>query len=230
MDTREAMRGVYERALGSEAEALHPKVRERYHLTSADDRLCIGRGRMHISRGTHVLPVLYPMTAQNLLFPEAGHDIPFSIQTVGFRDRTGREVLATLREFEFSRRVRRFDSLTVWDEEEHRLLDFLGTNGYFVSELHPRVEAGAFVIESGHQWIRINDRYLQLPQSLAVDVELRDRYDEVDERYHVNAVLENTLAGHIFSYRGTFTEKIESLRTIPDDLPLPSEIETLPPL
>jgi hypothetical protein len=223
------MTGVYEHALGSAVEDLHPKVRERYDLSPEDDRICVGGGRMDISRGTHVLPMLYAMTTQNLLFPEAGHDIPFSVRTIGFHDSAGHEALATLREFEFPQKHRRFDSLTIWDATNERLLDFLGTGGHLVSELHPHVEAGVLVVKSGRQWLRMGDRYIQLSGPLAVDVEVRDRYDDTDDRYHVSAVIENALAGHVLSYRGTFTEEMDALETVPDDLRPTRGIGTLPP-
>lgn len=222
------MTGVYERALGAAAADLHPKVHERYDLDSEDESLCVGRGRMHISRGTHVLPALLAMPRANLLFPEAGRDVPFSVRTVGYRE-SGHEVLATIREFEFGETKRRFDSLTLWDDAAGRLLDFLGTDGRLVSELQPRVEAGALVVESGRQWLRLDGRYVPLPDPLAASVEVHDRYDETDERYHVYAVVENPLAGHIMSYRGSFTEAVEPLDAVPADLRPTVGIDRLPP-
>jgi hypothetical protein len=223
------MTGVYERALGAESDELHPNVRERYGIDSSDDIVCVGRGKMDISRGTHVLPALYAMTTKNLLFPEAGHDIHFTVRTVGFRDEFGRAVLATIREFAFESKRRRFDSLTVWDADNERLLDFLGTDGFLVAELHPHVENGALVVETGRQWFRLSDRYVRVSGPLAVDVEVRDRYDATDERYHVTAVIENTLAGHVLSYRGAFTQEMNDLDTLPNKLRPTRGIETLPP-
>ncbi|EMA54548.1 DUF4166 domain-containing protein [Halococcus salifodinae] len=223
------MTGVYEHALGAEADELHQKVRERYSTDPDDDAICVGRGKMDISRGTHVLPALYAMAGQNLLFPEAGHDVPFSVRTAGFRDETGREVLATIREFRFGRKRRRFDSLTVWDAANERLLDFLGTDGLLVSELHPHVEAGALVVKAGKQWLRLGDRYVPMSGPLAVDVGVRDRYDDADEQYHVTATIENTLAGHVLSYRGAFTQEMERDETVPDNMRPTRGVETLPP-
>ncbi|KTG08412.1 hypothetical protein AUR64_19480 [Haloprofundus marisrubri] len=223
------MTGVYERALGDDADDLHPKVHERYALDVDDSVVCVGRGEMDISRGTHVLPALYAMRSRNLLFPEAGRDIPFTVTTVGFRDDAGHEALATIREFRFGPKRRRFDSLTVWDDENERLLDFLGTGGLVASELHPSVEAGALVVEGGRQWLRRDDRYVSLPGPLAASVEVRDRYDEVDEKYHVDAVVENPLAGHILSYRGAFTQETETLETVPDGMRPTRGLDVLPP-
>ncbi|PSP83925.1 DUF4166 domain-containing protein [Halobacteriales archaeon QS_1_68_17] len=221
------MTGVYERALGGAADRLHPEVRARYDVDGDDEAVCVGRGRMHISRGTHVVPALWAMTAQDLLFPEAGTDVPFVVYTACFRD-DGREVLSTVREFEFGR-TRRFVSRTVWDPGDGRLLDFLGTGGHLVTELHADVEAGALVVTAGRQWVRIGGRYRRVPGPLAVDVEVRDRYDPAAERFAVSATVENPLAGHVLSYRGTFDQEFRDASDVPADGRHTRPVGRLPP-
>jgi len=238
--------GVYEYALGDEADELHPKVRERYGLGPDEEYATVGRGLMDITRGTLALPVLYAMPVRNLLFPESGADVPFSVTTVGFRDPMGYEALTTRREFEFDGKVRKYDSLTVWDAgrtsssepsvadapddaDRGRLLDFLGTGGHVVSELHPRVEDGALVVEGGKQWTRVGDRYLPTPGPLAVDVTVRDRYDESDECFYVTATVESSLAGHVLGYEGSFTHEQRAMETVPPDLRPTTGIDPLPP-
>ncbi len=223
------MTGVYERALGKSAADLHSKVRERYGIGPDDDVVCVGRGLMDITRGLLALPVLYAMPYRDLLFPERGESVPFTVTTVGYRTGAGHEVLTTRREFEFDRTERRFDSLTLWDAENERLLDFLGRNGHVVSELHPRVEDGALVVEGGRQWFRIRGRYLPIPGPLGADVTVRDRYDDEEERYRVTAVVESALAGHILSYRGAFTQEFEELADVPTDLRPTRGLSRLPP-
>lgn len=220
------MTGVYERALGEAADDLHPKVRERYSI-GTEDGVTVGRGEMDVSRGTHVLPALYAMTARDMLFPEAGHDIPFSVTTVGY-DLDGHEAMTTRRTFEFGGKTRRFDSVTVWDADGERLLDFLGRGGPIATELHPRVEAGALVVEAGRQWVHLGDHYVRLPGPLAADVEVRDRYDDAGECYYVLATVENALAGHILSYRGSFTQELTERDEVADLRPI-RRLPTLPP-
>ena len=199
------MTGVYERALGDAADELHPKVRERYELGPGDG-VTVGRGEMDITRGTHVLPALYAMSRLDMLFPEGGRDIPFTVMTVGY-ELDGHEAMTTRRTFDVGGTQRHFDSVTVWDAENERLLDFLGRGGPIATELHPRVEAGTLVVEAGRQWLHRDGRYIELPDPLAAGVEVRDRYDAAGERYHVLATVENPLAGHILSYRGSFTQE-----------------------
>lgn len=220
------MPGVYVRALGDEAEDLHPRVRERYDVGPDEEVVCVGRGRMDVNRAAFALPVLYAMTRRNLLFPESGEDVPFTVTTVGYRTPTGHEALTTRREFEFPGKRRRFDSVTVWDDG--RLLDVLGTGGRLVSELHPRVEDGALVVEGGRQWALVGGRYVRLPGLLGADVEVRDRYDEADERYEVTGVVWSPLAGRIFRYEGTFTQEFHE-EAPPGDLRPQNRFSTLPP-
>lgn len=221
--------GVYEYALGDEAADLHPKVRGRYGLGPEDDYATVGSGLMDITRGTLALPVLYLMPFRNLLFPESGEQIPFTVTTVGWRDSAGYEALTTRRAFQFDGKRRVFDSTTVWDAERERLFDFLGTGGHVVSELHPRVEDGALVVEGGKQWTRVGGRYLPTPGPLAVEVTVRDQYDEAQEQFHVTATVESQLAGHILGYRGSFTQDQEAMETVPQELRPTTGIDPLPP-
>ncbi|WP_436912108.1 DUF4166 domain-containing protein [Halosimplex marinum] len=223
------MTGVYEHALGEVADDLHPEVRERYALGPDDAFATVGRGLMDITRSAVALPVLYAMPARNLLFPESGEDVPFSVTTVGWRDPAGYEALTTRREFDFDGKVRQFDSTTVWDADRERLFDFLGTGGHVVSELHPRVEDGVLVVEGGKQWTRVGGRYLPTPGPLAVDVTVRDRYDEDDEQFHVTATVESGLVGHILGYRGSFTQERREMDRVPDDLKPVTGVDPLPP-
>ena len=176
---------------------------------------------MDISRGVHTLPALYAMTSRDMLFPEAGHDVRFAVTTVAY-ELGGHEAMTTRRLFNFAGTRRRFDSVTVWDARNERLLDYLGSGGLIATELHPRVEDGTLVVEAGRQWLHRKGRYVSLPDALAAGVEVRDRYDEPGEKYHVLATVENPLAGHILSYRGTFTQANEDRGT--------HDVETLKPM
>jgi len=222
------MTGVYEHALADATDDLHPKVRERYGTGPDDGIRTVGRGRMEITRGVVVLPALYAMASQNMLFPESGDDVPFTVTTVSYR-LDGHPAMTTRREFEFGDRTRTFDSVTVWDDDAGRLLDFLGTGGRVVSELHPRVEDGALVVAGGRQWAHLGGRYVPLPGPLAAAVEVRDRYDAAEGRYHVTATVENRLVGHMLGYRGTFTQERTAAETVPDTLRPLGRLRALPP-
>ncbi|MDZ7745229.1 MAG: DUF4166 domain-containing protein [Halobacteriales archaeon] len=220
------MTGVYAAKLGDEADNLHQRVRDRYALASTDDSVCVGRGEMDITRGTLVLPGLYAMPHWNLLFPERGEAVPFTVTTAGV-EVAGREALITQRAFTFESTTRRFDSLTVYDDDRDRLFDFLGRGGHIVSELHPRVESGELVIEGGKQWARVAGRYLPLAGPMAATVEVRDNFLDSEDCFRVRAEVTNPLVGEILGYSGTFTQTTESRET--ESLRPGATPTTLPP-
>ncbi|WP_018256104.1 DUF4166 domain-containing protein [Halomicrobium katesii] len=203
------MTGVYAAKLADETDHLHERVRDRYALASTDEYVCVGRGEMDITRGTLLLPGLYAMPHWNLLFPERGEAVPFTVTTAGV-EVAGREALITQRAFTFESTTRRFDSLTVYDDDRDRLFDFLGRGGHIVSELHPRVESSELVIEGGKQWVRVAGQYLPLAGPMAATVEVRDNFLDSEDRFRVRAEVTNPLVGEILGYSGTFTQKTES--------------------
>lgn len=221
--------GVYGLALEEAAADLHPKVQERYGEDSGPGVVTVGRGEMDVASGTLALPALYAMPSQNLLFPETGTDVPFTVTSAEYRTDAGHQVLGMRRTFEFDGTVRHFDSRTLWDAEGERLLDYLGSGGHLVSELDPRVEDGALVVEGGRQWLRVGGRYLRLPGALAAEVSVRDHYDDATERYGVQAELRSPLAGEIVAYDGTFTQERHHDRAVPDVLRPAYDFAPLPP-
>ena len=69
---------------------------------------------------------------------------------------------------------------------------------------------------------------MPLPGLLAADVEVRDRYDDGDECYHVLGTVQNPLAGRILRYRGTFTQEREAMNPVPAEFK-PTRLTALPP-
>lgn len=198
---------VFRHALGDRFDDLHPTVQDRYGIRPGDDATRVAHGRMRrVDSGSHVRPLLWLSAQLDLLFPETGRDVPFSVYTRAFEDAKGRPGLTISRAFDLGP-GRRFDATFRWDAEHGRLLDFLGRGGHFVSALDVDVLDGGLQVTAGAQWLRTGDRYLRLPDALAASVEVLDRYDEVAERYAVDVTVTNPLAGHVFGYRGWFEQR-----------------------
>lgn len=198
------MTRLFERSVGADWGELHPRIRERYGLVAAEDRVAIGEGRM--SRLTHnvlALPVLWLGTTQNFLFPERGTDVSFEIRTKAFTDIQGNEALRLQRRFETDP-LRRFDDTMRWNPERECITDFFGSDGRVVADVHLSVVDGGLVIELGEQWVRFGDRYVSVPAPLAADATLQDWYDEYAGRFRVAAAVTNPLIGHVFGYQGVF--------------------------
>ena len=89
------MASIYQQALGSDFEKLHPKIQERFGFNSEDRIASIGSGVMdEIWRGPfYTVPFLYVGTWRRIMFPEYGKNIPFTIENYAYRDSFGRETV-----------------------------------------------------------------------------------------------------------------------------------------
>lgn len=198
------MTGLFERALGDEWDDLHPRIRERYGLVAAEDREAVGTGEMHrLSRHPLAVPVLWLGTVEDFLFPEQGTDVPFSITSEAFVDGNGSEALFLGRRFETSP-PREFVDTLRWNPARGCVTDLFGRNGRVAADLHLGVDDGDLALTLGAQWLRVGGRYVPLPGPLAVDADLRDRYDDDAERFRVAAEISNPLIGRVFAYEGAF--------------------------
>lgn len=203
------MNSVFERALGPAYAELHPAIRERYALTSTDNRRCVGRGRMRsIKRNQLALPVLWAGTSRNLLFPETGTDVSFQVRTVPFNE-NGVESVAYVRWFDVGP-GRRFDAYMRYDEERDCIVDALGTHRTLQTELRlTATPTGGLHIETGEQWVAYKDRFVAVPDPLRADVNVTERYDDDLDRFEIAVEISNPLVGFVFGYDGWFTVEYE---------------------
>src|SRR5687768_18475172 len=116
-----SMTSIYQRALGSDFERLHPQIQRRFGFSSADGLASIGRGVMdEVWRGRfYTIPFLHLGTWRQIMFPETGRDIPFTVENYAFVDDFGRETVSWVRTFE-TPRIRRFDAYMVYSRSEER--------------------------------------------------------------------------------------------------------------
>ncbi|OLB04176.1 MAG: hypothetical protein AUH14_11375 [Candidatus Rokubacteria bacterium 13_2_20CM_69_15_1] len=176
------MKSIYQRVLGADFERLHPRIQQRFALTSTVGRAAIGRGVMDkVWRGRlYTLPFLYVGTWRNIMFPERGHDVPFEIENWAYRDSLGRETVTWLRTFHTDR-PRRFDAYMIYSEARGRVVDYLGTHQHLAVDLTLSVdERGGLRLRSGEQ------RFY----------EGRIAFREV--------AVSNRVWGPLFGYRGSF--------------------------
>lgn len=215
------MTSVFERALGPACDELHPEIRRRYALTSADQQRCVGRGRMRsISHHPLARPVLRGLARRNVLFPETGTDVPFEVRTTPFRDVDGTETLAYVRAFDVGV-TRRFDAYMTYDAGHECVLDYVGSHRDLVVELHPGVtEEGGLQIHAGKQWHSLVGTSIRVPSPLRVGIDVHERYDETSERFEIDVVVRGPMVGTVFAYDGWFTVEYESCSNLgPVDAP-----------
>jgi len=200
------MASIYQQALGSDFEKLHPKIQERFGFNSEDGIASIGSGVMdEIWRGRfYTVPFLYVGTWRRIMFPEYGKNIPFTIENYAYRDSFGRETVTWVRTFE-SRKRRRFDAYMIYSESRGRIVDYLGSHQHLAVDLDVSVdERGGMCIRSGAQrfyegWISFS-----FPLFFSGTAEVCEWYDDEAEKFRIQVEVTNRRWGRLFGYHGSF--------------------------
>ena len=200
------MKSIYQRVLGADFERLHPRIQQRFALTSAVGRAAIGRGVMDkVWRGRfYTLPFLYVGTWRNIMFPERGHDVPFEIENWAYRDSLGRETVTWLRTFHTDR-PRRFDAYMIYSEARGRVVDYLGTHQHLAVDLNLSVdERGGLRLRSGEQRFYEGPIAFRFPLFFSGVAEVGEWFDDSRGRYQIEVAVTNRVWGPLFGYRGSF--------------------------
>lgn len=200
------MTSIYQRALGTDFDRLHPQIQRRFGFSSADGMASIGRGVMdEVWKGRfYTVPFLYVGTWRRIMFPETGRDIPFTIENYAFRDAFGRETVSWVRTFQ-SKRTRRFDAYMVYSERRGRIVDYLGSHEHLAVDIDLRVdERGGLRLRSGSQ--RFYEGFLGFPFPMLFSgiADVREWYDDDLGRFRIEVDVRNRVWGPLFGYRGTF--------------------------
>jgi hypothetical protein len=206
------MTSIFQRALGADFDRLHPRLRERFGISSENGTACVGTGVMErIWRGSAcAVPFLYLGTACHILFPDQGTDVPFTIENYAYRDAYGREAVSFVRTFEIRpHRRRRFDATMVHSPARGGLVDLLGTHHHLAVNLSLRVDArGGLCIRSG-DW---RCRARRFPAALCASAHVHEWWDD---GFHIDVRVANRFLGPIFGYRGRFTARYLDTRAVP---------------
>ncbi|MFJ4672964.1 DUF4166 domain-containing protein [Kitasatospora purpeofusca] len=203
-----AGRSIFREALGSDFDRLHPELQRRFGFSSEDGIACIGTGRMErVRQGARWLtPFLRLGSRQNILFPEHGDDVPFTIANYAYRDGFGRETVTFVRTFQFTR-PRRFDATMVAaPQQPGTVVDYLGTHQHLAVDLHLRVTPrGGLVISSGEQRVTGFPGSPRWPGALTGRADLHEWFDEDAGRCRIQVRVTNPLVGLVMGYQGWFT-------------------------
>jgi hypothetical protein len=216
------MPSIYQRALGSDFEKLHPKIQERFGFNSEDRIASIGSGVMdEIWRGRfYTVPFLYLGTWRRIMFPECGEDIPFTIENYAYRDSFGRETVTWVRTFE-SRKRRRFDAYMIYSESRGCIVDYLGSHQHLAVDLDVSVdERGGMCIRSGAQRFYEGRIAFSFPLFFSGIAEVREWYDDEAQKFRIQVEVTNRTWGRLFGYRGSFDATCQKVEEdgIPDHI------------
>ncbi|MDE0547630.1 DUF4166 domain-containing protein [Microbacterium sp. C7(2022)] len=199
------MTSLFQAALGSDFERLHPMMQRRFSVGLDAGRACVGRGVMtSIRRGPWwTVPFLQFGRLRNILIPDTGSNVPFVIENYPYLDPFGRETVTFVREYTLGDKHRRFDATMVLDEG--RIVDYLGTHQHLAVDLDLRVdERGGIVLTSGAQRFYEGPIAFRFPMLFSGRAHLREYYDDADECFRIDLEVHNDRFGFLFGYRGTF--------------------------
>jgi len=219
---------IYQRAMGSDFERLHPKIRERFGFSSVDGVACIGRGVMdEVWHGRfYTLPFLGIGAWRRIMFPERGRNVPFTIRNYAFVDKFGRETVTWIREFQI-RKPRRFDAYMIYSEQRQRIVDYLGTHEHLAVDIDLSVdENGGLRLRSGAQRFYEGPVAFSFPLLFSGIADVCEWYDDATEKHRIEVNVHNRIWGKLFGYRGSFDVdwKKVNRRQIPSDI-IPSRFE-----
>ena len=214
-------KSIYERALGASFAKLHPRIRERFGLTSEGGIASIGRGTMdRIWYAKWAAVPLYIGTKRHIMFPDAGSRVPFTIENYAYIDSFGRETVTWVRKFRFPGKIRRFDATMIYSRSRGTIVDYLGDRQHLAVDLNiAPAPNGGIRIRSGEQRFYEGPVQFRFPRPLTGVADVCEWYDDEARAYKIEVNVTNPMFGPVFGYSGTFqAELIDSRGAIPDDV------------
>ena len=138
------------------------------------------------------------------MFPEYGHNIPFTIENYAYQDGFGRETVTWIRTFE-SRKRRRFDAYMVYSESRGCIVDYLGSHQHLAVDLAVSVDGrGGMCIRSGAQRFYESRIAFPFPLFFSGIAAVCEWYNEDEEKFQIQVEVTNRTWGRLFGYRGSF--------------------------
>jgi len=209
---------IYQRALGDDFFKLHPRIRQRFGLSSIHGRAAIGRGVMEIvDHGPwYTIPFLHLGKLRHMLFPEDGRDVPFTVENYAWVDRYGREMVSWVRTFTLPKRQRRFDAYMIYSERHQRVVDYLGTHTHLAVDIDMSVsEVGGLRLRSGSQRFFEGPIGFTYPMFFSGVADVHEWWDEASDCYRIEVNVSNRWWGKLFRYVGRFDVEWIAAREIP---------------
>ena len=192
------MKSIYQQVLGSDFGKLHPQIQKRFGFNSNDKIASVGKGVMQsVWYGKpYTLPFLYIGTWRNIMFPQKGKDIPFTIENYAYKDKFGRETVTWVRKYQFPKRVRRFDATMIYSEKRKRIVDYLGTHQHLAVDIKMTVaENGGIKLRSGEQ--RFYEGFLgfKFPMLFSGEANVCEWFDDREQKFRISVEVGNKTWG-----------------------------------
>ncbi|MER1995899.1 MAG: DUF4166 domain-containing protein [Arthrobacter sp.] len=206
---RNAGQSVFARAMGDDFHRLHPMLQRRFAVDPVAGYACVGRGVFsEVRRGAWwTVPFLKFGAFRNILFPERGRNVPFTIENYPYMDSFGRTTVTFTRTLELRPgRPRRFDASMVFSARRGTVVDYLGTHQHLATDLELNVrEDGSLHLHTEALRFHEGPVSFTVPRFLTGMADLYEAYDDEREVYTIQLQVRNPVFGFLFGYRGEFT-------------------------
>jgi hypothetical protein len=203
------MTSIFEQALGADFQRLHPMLQRRFGVDVDAGYACVGQGTFaEVRRGAWwTVPFLRLGAFRNILFPDRGKDIPFSIENYPYIDSFGRKTVTFVRTLEVNPgKTRRFDATMIYSPETGGIIDYLGTHQHLATGLTLQVlDDGSLHLRSTGQRFYEGFIGFRFPPALTGTAELYESYDDLRQVFTIQMQVRNPVFGFLFGYRGEFT-------------------------
>lgn len=209
---------IFRQALGADFDRLHPMLQRRFGVDPAAGYACVGRGVFaEVRRGAWwTVPFLKFGAFRNILFPDSGANIPFTVENYPYVDSFGRPTVTFARTLEVRPgKHRRFDATMVYSPARAAVVDYLGTHQHLATDLALAVrEDGSLHLRSTA--LRFYEGRLRfiVPRLLSGSADLYESWDEERQRFTIQLQVRNPIFGFLFGYRGEFSCEFP---TVPED-------------
>jgi hypothetical protein len=223
------MTSIFEAALGADFARLSPMMQKRFGVGLDSGYACVGTGVMsRIRRGPWwVAPFLQIGKLRNILIPDVGVNVPFTIENYPYRDPFGRETVTFVREYRVRRRPSRFDATMIL--HDGRVLDYLGTHQHLAVDLDLVVDDNGSLRLTSNAQRFYEGRFVgfRFPMLFSGRAEFHERFDEAAGVYRIRMEVRNRAFGFLFGYEGEFTCEFPAATDAPERLkPLRHERRT----
>jgi hypothetical protein len=151
------------------------------------------------------------------MFPEQGHNVPFTIENYAYIDEFGRETVTWLRTFH-TRKLRRFDAYMINSQKRACIVDYLGTHQHLAVDITLSVDKrGGLRLVSGAQRFYEGLIGFSFPMFFSGVANVCEWYDDARQKFCIEVNVHNPIWGPLFGYRGSFD--VEWRSTSPQAIP-----------
>ncbi|MES2092230.1 MAG: DUF4166 domain-containing protein [Actinomycetota bacterium] len=214
------MTSIFETALGDDFARLSPMMQKRFGVGLDSGYACVGTGVMsRIRRGPWwVVPFLHLGKLRNILIPDVGENVPFTIENYPYRDPFGRETVTFVRQYRVRRTPSRFDATMILSDG--RVLDYLGTHQHLAVDLDIVVDDDGSLRFASNAQRFYEGRFIgfRFPLLFSGRAQVHERFDDVAGVYRIRMEVHNRVFGFLFGYEGEFTCEFPAATDAPQRL------------